>query len=86
MVGVMIDAEDYVLDGASNGADHLANLPGKHAAAPIAIESLGQRTSYYLERILDTGLPLDPCRRAETTGRSNGRTRNPLSYQEQRRQ
>ena len=34
------------------------------ARCPIAIESLGQKTSY-LERALDTGLSLEACRRAD---------------------
>ena len=42
----------------------LTNLPGKQAAAHITIESLGWGTSS-LERILDTGLSLEACRRAD---------------------
>lgn len=42
----------------------LANMPDKRSAALVAIESLGQRTSY-LERALDTGLPLEACSRAD---------------------
>ena len=44
------------------GADHLArslgNMPDKQAAALIAIEFFGQRTSY-LDRALETGLSLE---------------------------
>ena len=39
-------------------------MPDKQAAALIAVESLGQRTSY-LERDLDTRLSLEACRRAD---------------------
>ena len=52
-------------DGVADGlARCLTNLPDKQAAALIAIESLEQSTSYP-ERVLDTGLPLDACRRAD---------------------
>ena len=73
MVGVSIGTDDYVLDRAievarDGGADRLArclaSVPDKQAAARIAIESLGQRTSY-LERALDTGLSLEAFRRAD---------------------
>ena len=72
MVGVPIGTGGYVLDRAIEvvrvgGADRLArcltSMPDK-AAALIAIESPGQRTSY-LERALDTGLSLEACRRAD---------------------
>ena len=39
-------------------------MPDKQAAALIVIESLGQRTGY-LERVLDTELSLEECRRAD---------------------
>ena len=39
-------------------------MTDNQAAALIAIESLGQRTSY-LERALDTGLFLEACRSAD---------------------
>ena len=73
MVGVPIGTDEYVLDRAmevvrDEGTDRLvrclANMPDKHAAALIAIESLGQMTSY-LERTLDTRLSLEACRRAD---------------------
>ena len=73
MVGAPIGTDEYVLDRAmevlrDRGADRLArclvNMPDKQAAALIAIDSLGQRTSY-LERALDTRLSLDACRRAD---------------------
>ena len=73
VVGVPIVTDEYVLDRAievmrDGGADRLArclaSMPDKQAAALIAIESLGQRTSY-VERALDTGLSLEACRRAE---------------------
>ena len=66
MVGVPIGTDEHVLKRASEvvrdgGADRLArclaNMPDKQAAPLIAIESLGQRTSY-LERAPDTGLSL----------------------------
>ena len=56
---------DVVRDG---GADRLgrclANMPNTQTAARIAVESLGQRTSY-LERALNPGLPLEACRTAD---------------------
>ena len=63
---ILVDrAMGVVRDG---GADHLArclaNMPDKQAAALIAIESLGQRTSY-LERALGTRLSLEACTRAD---------------------
>ena len=73
MVGVPIGTDEYVLDRAmevvSDGeaerlARCLANMPDKQAATLIAIESLGQRTSYP-ERALDTRLSLEACRRAD---------------------
>ena len=66
VVGVPIGTDEHVLKRASEvvrdgGADRLArclaNMPDKQAAPLIAIESLGQRTSY-LERAPDTGLSL----------------------------
>lgn len=55
----------FVKDG---GADHLAGcltgIADKQAAAPTATEPLGQKTSY-LEGVLDAGLSLKPCRRAD---------------------
>ena len=42
----------------------LANMPDKQAAVPIAMEYLGQRTSY-LERDLDPGPSFEACRRAD---------------------
>ena len=62
VVGVPIGTDEYVLDRAmevvrDGGADRLArclaNMPDKQAAALIAIDPLGQRTSC-LERALDT--------------------------------
>ena len=91
MVGVPIGTDEYVLERAmgvmkDGGADRLApclaNMPGMQAAAPITINSLGQRTSY-LEKAPDTRLSLEACRRAD-----NGAQRayqNPSRYQEQRR-
>ena len=73
VVGVPLGTDEYVLDQAmevvrTGGADRLARclarMPDKHTAALIAIESLGQRTSY-LERALDTGLSLEACRMAD---------------------
>ena len=77
VVGVPIGTDECVLDraievvtdgGADGGADRLArclgSMPDKQAAALIAVESLGQRTSY-LERDLDTRLSLEACRRAD---------------------
>ena len=73
MVGVPIGTDEYVLDRAMEVvrdrrtdrlARCLANIPDKQVAALIAIESLGQRTSY-LERALDTRLSLEACRRAD---------------------
>ena len=55
VVGVPIGTDEYVLERAmgvmkDGGADRLApclaNMPGMQAAAPITINSLGQRTSY----------------------------------------
>ena len=72
-VDVPIGTDEYVLDRAmeivrDGAADSfvrcLASMPDKQAATLIAIESLGQRTSY-LERALDTGLSLEACRRAD---------------------
>ena len=63
MVGVPIGTDEYVLDRAmevvrDEGADRLArclaNMPDKQAAALIAIESLGQRTSYLESCLLYT--------------------------------
>ena len=73
VVGVPIGTDKYVLDRAieavrDGAADRLArclaSMPDKQAAALIAVESLGQRTSY-LERALDTGLSLEACRRED---------------------
>ena len=73
MVGVPIGTDEYVLERAmgvmkDGGADRLApclaNMPGMQAAAPITINSLGQRTSY-LEKAPDTRLSLEACRRAD---------------------
>ena len=73
MVGVPIGTDEYVLDramvvvrdwGADRRARCLANMPDKQAVTVIAIESLGQRTSY-LERALDTKLSLQACRRTD---------------------
>ena len=72
VVGFPTGTDEYVLDRAmevvrDRGADRLArclaNMPDKQAVALIAIESLGQRTSY-LERAQDTGLSLEARRRA----------------------
>ena len=73
VVGVPIGTDEYVLERTlevvrDGGADRygrcLAFMPDTQAAVLIAIESLGQRTSY-LERALDTGLSLEACRRAD---------------------
>ena len=45
-------------------ASYLANVPDKQAAALIAIKPLCQRASYF-KRVLDTGLSLEACRRAD---------------------
>ena len=56
---------EVVRDGGADGlARCLANMPDKQAAALIAIESFGQRTSH-LERALDTGLSLEACKRED---------------------
>ncbi|CAM9984463.1 unnamed protein product [Laminaria digitata] len=64
VVGVPIGTEEYVRGrgmevvrdrGANRLARCLANIPDKQAAPLIAVESLGQRTSY-LARALDPGL------------------------------
>lgn len=63
MVGVPIATDKYVMDRATEivrdgGADHLArcfaDMPDKHAAALIAIESLAQRTSSQLRGLVWT--------------------------------
>ena len=73
VVGIPIGIDEYVLEremevvkdgGADRLAHCLANMPDKQAAALIAIESLGQSTSY-LERARGTGLSLEACRRAD---------------------
>lgn len=73
MVGVPIDANEYVLERATEvvkdgGVDRLArclaNMLDKQSAALVAIESLGQRTSYF-ERVLDTGMSLEVCSGAD---------------------
>ena len=73
VVGVPIGTEKYVRGremevvrdgGADRLARRLATMPDKQAAALIAVESLGQRTSY-LEKTLDPGLSLDTRRRAD---------------------
>ena len=75
VVDIPIVTDEYLLERALEAvrdgvADHLscclANMPDKQAATLIAIESLGQRTSYLLtERALDTGLSIEACRRAD---------------------
>ena len=74
VVGVPIGTDEHVLEreleiardgGADRLARCLANMPNKQAVALIAIESLGQRTSY-LERALETGLSLEACRRTDS--------------------
>ena len=73
VVGVPIGTDEYVLERAlevvrDGGADRLERclviMPDEQAMALIAIESLGERTSY-LERVLDTGLFLEACRRVD---------------------
>ena len=73
MVGVPIGTDEYVLERAlevvrDGGAGRLARcfayMPDKQAAALVATESSGQKTSY-LERALNTGLSLEACRRAD---------------------
>ena len=75
VVGVPIGTDECVLEramevarnaGAGRHARCLADMPDKQAVALIAIEYLGQRTSY-LGRALDTGLSLEACR-SEKTG------------------
>ena len=72
-VGVPIGTDEYVMEralelvrdgGANRHARCLASMPDKQAAALIAIESLGQRTSY-LEGALDTGLSIETCGRED---------------------
>ena len=84
-------SDEYVLDRAmevvrDGGADRLArclaNMPDKQAAALIAIESLGQRTSY-LESLWTRGCPSKHVEE-QTTERS-GRTKRSWSYPERRR-
>ena len=93
-MGVPIDMDEHVLDRAmeivrDGRADRvaccLASMPNTQAAALIAIESLGQRTSY-LERALDTGLPLEACKRAEDKlpGKGSGHWATPRSMQKGR--
>ena len=81
VVGAPIGTHEYVLDRAmgvvrDGGADRLArclaNMPDKQAAALIAIESLGQRTSD-VESALDTRLSHEHAE-YQTTERS-GRTK-----------
>ena len=73
VVGVPNGADECVLEqsmkvlkdgGADCLARCLANMSDKQAASLIAAESLGQRTSS-LERVLDTRLSLEACRRAD---------------------
>ena len=73
VVGIPSGTGEYVRGRAmevvrGGGADRLvrclANMPDKQAAALIAVESLGQRTSY-LERALDPGPPPEACKRAD---------------------
>ena len=73
MVGVPIGTEWYVRGrtievvrggGAGRFARCLASMPDKRAAALIAVESLGRRTSY-LGRALVPGLSLEACKRAD---------------------
>ena len=77
MIGVRTRTDKYVLEramevvmdgGADGHARCLVNTSDKHAAALVAIESLGQRTSF-LERALDTGQSLEDAQ-GLTTGRS----------------
>ena len=94
VVGVPIGTDEYVLDRAmevvrDGGADHLArclaSMPDKQSVVLIAIESLGKRASY-LERALDTGLPLEACKRAEDKlpGKGSGHWATPRSMQKGR--
>ena len=73
VIGTPIGTDKYVLEramevvrdgGADGHARCLVNTSDKHAAALVAIESLGQRTSF-LERALDTGLSLEARTRAD---------------------
>lgn len=50
--------------GAGQLACRLAGMPENQAAALVAIESLGQMTSYH-ERVLDTGLSLEASREVD---------------------
>ena len=72
VVGVPIGTDGHGLEramvvvwdgGADSLASCLANLPDLASGGLVAIESLGQRTSYP-KRAPDTGLSLEACRRA----------------------
>ena len=74
VVGVPMGNNEYVLERAremvkEGGTDHLArylaNMPNQQAATLIVTESLGQNIGY-LERALDTKLPLEARRRADS--------------------
>ena len=73
VVHVPIGSVEYALERAretvkERGTDHLArcldNKSDKQAEALIVMEPLGQKTGY-LERVLDTELSLEECRRAD---------------------
>ena len=84
VVGVPIGTDEYVLKralevvrdwGVERLVRFLANVPNKQAAALLAIETLGQRTSC-LDRALDTGCPSKhaegkPTERSERTEKSS---------------
>ena len=78
VVSVPIGTDEYVMKRTmevlrDGGVDRLAlciaNMSDKQAAALIAVEFLGQRTSY-LERALDVVLSLEACRRADNGAQS----------------
>lgn len=74
VVGVSIGTEECVAkrgveEVRNAGADcptrFLAGMLDKQAVTLIATEFFGPRTSY-LERVADTGMPPEACRRADT--------------------
>ena len=92
VVGVPIGTYEYVLEPAlevvrDRGADRLAHslaeMPNKQAAGLIAIEPLGQRTSY-IDRALDAGLSLEACRKGRQRGAAGVR-KNPRATRRRRR-
>ena len=89
MVGAPNGTDEQVMDQPmevvrGGGADHpsrcLANMPDDQAASLIAIESLGQGTSY-LETPLDAELSLEACEKGKQRG-ACGRTKISWSHPE----